>query len=104
MLLIMIKIVLICSFIVGIENTFQNMFTHFQQMLFGNGVKPKVVWYVFQCDICFTFWCTLCYLTYVYGISIDVMLLACIGGFIAPIMRELLLMIRETVIKIINII
>lgn len=104
MWLVMIKIVFICSFIVGIENTFQNMFTHFQYMLFGNGVKPKVVWYVLKCDICFTFWSCMCCLTYMYGFSIDVMLLACLGGFLAPIVRELLLMIRETVIKIINII
>lgn len=104
MLLIMIKIVLICSFVVGVENTFQNMFEKFQYMLFGEGVKPKEVFYVLRCDICFTFWCTLCYLTYVYGISIDVLLFSCLGGFISPIVRELLLMVRETVIKIINII
>lgn len=95
MILIAFKIMLICVYIVGVEQAPTTMFEKFQKMIFGKHAPIREIPYLFGCDICMTFWSVFIYLTIQYGVCLDVPLIAAGCAYVVPLFRELMLGLRE---------
>ena len=98
MILELTKIMLIVTYVVGVEDTFNNMYYKLQRMLFGNNVKLRDVPYVFGCSTCSTFWCCIIYGFLTYGFNINILLISCAMAFLSDIIKEILLYVKEFLI------
>lgn len=56
----------------------------------------------FDCSLCMTFWVTLIYLYLTHSFTLPLIATCCLFAFLTPVSKDLLLLIKDLITKLIN--
>ena len=97
-----LQLELIMIFLLGLSGSVHNLiYPLIQRMLRTHrSIEIKLL----ECELCYSFWTGIIYLLVTQQFTITMMLYVCLISYMAPIFKDILWMIKELIIRFLNLI